>query len=151
MRLQGEGTPDALHSAAAQSGPLGHQATAPVSSLSGGGLQSQSNRTLDFSVANEARRPRARFIEQTVKAFADKSAAPFPNALFAYPYFFSHNHVGFPRGAGQYDPRSLRQGLPRLRPPGPPLQTLAFSVRQHQHGHRSSSTHLISPLCTWTP
>ena len=139
------------YGAAAQSRSFGHRANAPVSGLSGCGLQRQRNRTLHFSVANGAWS--ARTVHRAIRPDACRQIGyAISDAYCLVKFIFSATTVLDFSVAQASTIRALcAQCLGCLRSAYPLLQRLTFLFVQRQYWFRASSAHQNSPLSVWTP
>src|SRR5215468_3682838 len=134
---QSKGTPDAPYAGVAQPTGLGHRTGAPMRGIFRRRFQSHCQYLLYLPITEPQWRTQTRFIEQTIKAFVHKPAAPLPNRLHCQFKSNCHHRIARSICTRQNHSCTLRQSLSRLRPPSPALKSSLFFLRQHQWYKRS--------------
>ena len=100
---------------------------------------------LPLRVADLARCPGPRFVQQPVQTLGDESPSPLAHGLWAQSQGGAHGRVVLPLRTGQHDAGTQSQRLYRLRPPCPGLQGLLLFATQDQFRYPASSWRGVPP------
>jgi hypothetical protein len=141
MRLQAKGPPDAQHGRLVQTAGLGHQPRAPVRGFLGSPLQRHRQHLFDLRIADPARLPRPRRIDQPVEPLLDEALPPLADRLQRHAQPLRHLRVRGPLRAAEHDARPQGERLRRPASPCPLDQAVVLFERQFQLRQRSSGTH----------
>ena len=110
-------------------------------------FQRVDNHRFDGLIGDGAFRSRPGRVAQPFETLGGEAAPPLAHRGRMYPLAGGHLAVGGSLGAGQHNPRPLRQRLGRRVAPYPTLQRLAFGVAQLDGRCRSSPlSHDVPPM-----
>src|SRR5262249_44046611 len=106
----------------------------PVGCVGRLGFQSSGDNLLDVFVAHRTRGTRSRFVGQSIEPLGHEPVAPRADRCGTDTQLLSHDRVARLVGTGQDDPAAEGQALSTLRSVGPPRESQALVVGQHQLG-----------------
>ncbi len=126
--LQREGTPDAAHGVAAQTGTPSHGPGAPVCSILRCGLQGQRHDSQNVSIGDSAGSARPCLIHQSVQPALQEPRPPLANRRLRHSQLCGHSGVRLALRTFQNHSGPLGQRLRRLGSARPLSQCLPFIV-----------------------
>jgi len=141
MRLEGEGSPDAVNTGAAQPAGFREGSGRPVRRVTGRRFQRQRQHAIHIGLAQFARRSRPWLVQQAVQTLFDKTLPPFANGL--------NSEMIVPPPFRCWTGQRRKSRITRARwakawghlgLPGPCPERVTFTFGQKQRGYRTSES-----------
>jgi hypothetical protein len=132
--LEPEGLPDPAHREVTETAALGHAAPAPMSGVARHFLQGGGHHRLHLVVADRARGPRARLVEEPRQSTLDVARPPLADGVVRDSKFSCHSATGKTVSTAQNDACALSQTVGGLGSLGQSAEDLAVFSADHQSG-----------------